>query len=153
MAGVDPWISVEPSTNPAAILGPLPFTQESVTYPIPPGVVPPSATGILVFAWYAIAGQIPEPGWWHFAVSLDNGAQNWFSLMVASASASQNVSPCNSQVFWLPMPIDGALQVTFFNGHPSGGVPGRGRDSRLLPMIFSWRRRQNGSRSHLDSRP
>lgn len=125
MASIAPWIPVEPSSNPAAILGPLPFVPGSVTYEIPPGVVPPSATGILVFAWYAVAGEIPQPGWWHFAVNLEGGTQNWFSLMVAAGTTSQPVSPCNSQVFWLPMPVDGALQVTFFNGQlPSEGCQG-----------------------------
>lgn len=124
MTGVSPWISVEPSTNSAAILGPLPFTPGSVTYAIPASVVPASATGILVFAWYAVWGEIGQPGWWHFAVNLKDGTQNWFSLMVAGAPA-QNVSPCNSQTFWLPMPADGALQVTFFNGQlPVAGCQG-----------------------------
>jgi hypothetical protein len=76
MAGIEPWVSVEPSSNSAAILGPLPFVPGSVTYDIPTSVVPTSATGILVFAWYAIAGEISQPGWWHFAVSLEGGAQN-----------------------------------------------------------------------------
>lgn len=125
MAGIEPWIQVEPSLNPEAILGPLPFVQGSVTYPIPPGVVPPSATGILVFAWYAIAGKIPKRGFWHFEVNLEGGKHNWFSLMVAAANTSQDVSPCNSQAFWLPMPVDGALQVIFLNGAlPAGGCIG-----------------------------
>jgi hypothetical protein len=125
MAGIASWISVEPSSNPAAILGPLPFIPGSVSYQIPAGVVPPSATGILVFAWYAIAGEILQPGWWHCAVNLEGGTQNWFSLMVAAGTASQAVSPCNSQVFWLPMPVDGELQVTFFNGQlPAKGCEG-----------------------------
>jgi hypothetical protein len=125
MAGIAPWIQVEPSSNPAAILGPLPFTQRSVIYPIPPNVVPPSATGILVFAWYAISGVISRNGYWHFVVSLAGGTQNWFSLMVASGNPSQSVSPCNSQAFWLPMPVDGALQVTLFNAQlPAEGCVG-----------------------------
>lgn len=122
MASVSPWIPVEPSTNSAADLGPLPFTAGTVTYDIPTTVVPASATGILVFAWYAIYGQIGRNGWWHFAVNLEDGSRNWFSLMVAAATMSQPVSPCNSQAFWLPMPCDGKLQVTFANGR----LPGAG---------------------------
>jgi hypothetical protein len=42
--------------------------------------------------------------------------------MIAAGTTSQNASPCNSQAFWLPMPVDGALEVTFFNGQlPSAG--------------------------------
>lgn len=125
MPSVEPWISVEPSSNPAAILGTLPFAPGSRTYDIPVTVVPASATGILVFAWYAVFGQISQPGWWHFAVNLEGGTQNWFSLMVGAATTSQDVSPCNSQTFWLPMPSDGKLQVTFFNGQlPPDGCRG-----------------------------
>ncbi|MDQ3281411.1 MAG: hypothetical protein M3Q69_08365 [Acidobacteriota bacterium] len=110
-----PWINVEPSTTPAAMLGELPKTQGSVVYPIPGTVVPPGATGIMVFAWYAVAGTIARPGWWHFAVNTGSGVANWFSLMIAGAGA-QPVTLCNSQEFWLPMPVDGALTVTFFHG-------------------------------------
>jgi hypothetical protein len=113
---IAPWISVEPSTNPAAILGPLPLTQTTVVYPIPPDVVPPTATGIMVFAWYAIDGVIPKIGWWHFGVNTANGTQNWFSLIVAGANGGNAVAASTSQVFWLPMPVDGNLEVTFFNG-------------------------------------
>jgi hypothetical protein len=116
MTSVAPWISVEPSSIPAAILGPLPIAPGSVAYDLPTSVVPASATGILVFAWYAVFGRISRPGWWHFGVNLEGGAQNWFSLMVAGATLSAEVSACNSQTFWLPMPADGKLQVTFFNG-------------------------------------
>jgi hypothetical protein len=125
MPGIAPWISVEPSSNPAAILGPLPFVAGSITYDIPTSVVPSSATGILVFAWYAIEGEINQLGWWHFAVNLEGGTQNWFSLMVAAETSSQNVSLCNSQAFWLPMPVDRALQVTLFKAQlPAEGCEG-----------------------------
>ncbi|HVR41597.1 MAG TPA: hypothetical protein VMU84_21050 [Thermoanaerobaculia bacterium] len=126
MSSIDPWVSVEPSTIPAAILGPLPFVPGSVTYAIPADVVPSSANGILVFAWYAITGAINQNGWWHFTVNVAGGAQNWFSLMVAAGLASQIASPCNSQAFWLPMPVDGNLEVTLFNGQlpPAGQCEG-----------------------------
>jgi len=113
---IAPWVSVEPTTRPAAILGDLPLTQTSVVYPIPDRVVPSTATGILVFAWYAAAGPIPKPGWWHFAVNVGDGKQNWFSLLIAGVNPAVEVTPCNSQAFWLPMPVDCRLTVTFFNG-------------------------------------
>jgi hypothetical protein len=118
---IAPWINVEPSAHPAAILGELPQTQGSVVYPIPDSVVPPGATGIMVFAWYAAAGPIPRPGWWHFAVNIGGGNENWFSLIIGAAGP-QPATPCNSQVFWLPMPVDGALTVTFYNGELSPGT-------------------------------
>ncbi|HYR07097.1 MAG TPA: hypothetical protein VEQ60_05000 [Longimicrobium sp.] len=123
---VAPWISVEPSTTPAAILGPLPWVPGSVTYDVPASVVPQSASGILVFAWYALFGRIGQPGWWHFAVNVEGGTQNWFSLLVGAATTAHDVSPCNSQAFWLPMPIDRKLEVTFFNGQlpPESGCQG-----------------------------
>lgn len=124
MTSVSPWVSVEPSTNPAAILGPLPATLGSVTYPIPESVIPATAAGILVFAWYAVYGQATD-GWWHFAVNLEGGTQNWFSLMLGAATPSQTLSACNSQTFWLPMPVDGNLEVTLFNGQlPADGFQG-----------------------------
>jgi hypothetical protein len=113
---VEPWIAVEPATQPAAILGPLPLTQGSVVYPIPDFVVPPNATGILVFAWYSVSGPVPQSGWWHCAVNAGNGMQNWFSMMIAAVDPEQPVTLCNSQVFWLPMPVDGLLTVTFGEG-------------------------------------
>jgi hypothetical protein len=126
MSPVAPWISVEPSSVPAAILGPLPMAPGSVSYDIPTRVVPASATGILVFATYAVFGRISRNGWWHFAVNLADGGQNWFSLMIAAATTSHDVSACNSQTFWLPMPCDGKLNVTFFNGQlpPDSGFTG-----------------------------
>ena len=116
MAVIAPWISVEPANQPAAILGKLPFAQGSVAYEIPTCVVPSTATGILVFAWYAVAGPVAAPGYWHFAVNVGGGAQNWFSLLIAGGNTTQEMTPCNSQAFWLPMPIDGLLTVTFFHG-------------------------------------
>jgi hypothetical protein len=47
MPGIDPWVSVAPATNPDAILGKLPMTQGSVTFPISASVVLANATGIL----------------------------------------------------------------------------------------------------------
>jgi hypothetical protein len=124
MAFVEPWIPVEPSDNPAAILGPLPFEPRTVTYPIPPSVVPPEATGILVFAWCAVSGPI-ETGWWHIGVNTGEGLNDWFSLLIGTAAPGREVAVCNSQVFWLPMPVDGAVEVTFYRGVlPPGGCAG-----------------------------
>ncbi len=106
-----PWIPVEPSTTPAAILGPLPFKRGSVTLPIPRSVVPSSAGGILVFAWAALSGKNPPLAYWHFAARLPDGTGDWFSLLVAGDPTGQSVS-CNSQAFWLPMPADGNLVVS-----------------------------------------
>ena len=113
MFRVAPWISVEPSKNPAAILGPLPFTRGSLTFSIPDTVVPTSATGILVFAWAALAGKNAPLAYWHFSTLLADGSRNWFSLLVAGDPSGQSVT-CNSQAFWLPAPTDGTLTVTLF---------------------------------------
>jgi hypothetical protein len=120
VSGVAPWIPVEPSTNPQAILGPLPFTQGSVSYTIPSDVVPDNATGILVFAWTALTGVNPGKAWWHFAVNVGDGTQNWFSMLVAGDPSGVTVTS-SSQVFWLPFPSDRQLEVTLFaNDLPSG---------------------------------
>jgi hypothetical protein len=113
---IAPWVSVEPATNPAAILGLLPLSPGTFVYEIPAGVVPPSATGILVFAYYAVATPVVAPGWWHFIVNVGGGQQNWFSLLIAGGNTTQTVTACNSPEFWLPMPVDGLLTVTFFHG-------------------------------------
>jgi len=110
---VAPWISVEPNKIPAAILGPLPFKRGSVTLAIPGAAVPATATGILVFAWAALSGKNAPLAYWHFASTLADGSQNWFSLLVAGDTNGQSVS-CNSQAFWLPQPADGKLIVTLF---------------------------------------
>ena len=106
-----PWIPVEPSTQPAAILGPLPFKRGSVTLPIPPSVVPANAGGIRVFAWAALNGKNPTLAYWHVASPLPDGASDWFSLLVAGDPTARSVT-CNSQAFWLPMPADGRLTVS-----------------------------------------
>ena len=72
MTGVAPWVPVEPTTNPAAILGPLPFDLGSVSMPIPTSVVPAGATGILVFAWAVLSGVNSALAYWHFASRLAN---------------------------------------------------------------------------------
>jgi hypothetical protein len=108
---VAPWISVEPNKTPAAILGPLPFKRGSVTFAIPRTVVPSSATGILVFAWVALSGKNAALAYWHFASTLADGSQNWFSMLVAGDPSGQSVA-CNSQAFWLPRPSNGNLSVT-----------------------------------------
>jgi hypothetical protein len=110
---VAPWISVEPNKNSAAILGPLPFNRGSVIYSIPTSVVPPSATGILVFAWAALSGKNAPLAYWHFSTLLADGSRNWFSLLVAGDPSGQSVTS-NSQAFWLPAPVDGKLTVTLF---------------------------------------
>src|ERR1035437_142391 len=70
MTGVAPWVPVEPTTNPAAILGPLPFDLGSVSMPIPTSVVPAGATGILVFACAVLSGVTSAPPYCHFASRL-----------------------------------------------------------------------------------
>lgn len=135
MNGVSPWISVEPSTNPQAILGPLPFTRGSVTYTIPEAVVPDEASGILVFAWTALAGMNPGKAWWHFAVNVNGGMQNWFSMLVAGDPTGGTVQS-SSQVFWLPFPSDRQLEVTLFaNDLPSGRNDGGVEIHGFLPWM------------------
>jgi hypothetical protein len=111
MVAVAPWTSVEPSQNPAAILGVLPFLQGTVTYAIPASVVPDRATGILVFAWAALAGVNADLAWWHFAVNIDDRVQNWFAL-IAAGDPQGGRTAANSQAFWLPFPSDRTLHVT-----------------------------------------
>lgn len=113
MNGVTPWISVEPSTNPAAILGTLPFAQGTATFTIPTTVVPDSATGILVFAWAALAGVNADLAYWHFAINIDSVVQNWFSMLIAGDPSGASVNS-SSQEFWLPFPADRSLSVTLF---------------------------------------
>lgn len=119
MACVAPWISVEPSTNPDALLGNLPLTQGTVTFAIPQSVVPDGATGILVFAWASLSGVNPSVAWWHVGVPVNATAQNWFSLLIAGDPKGTSVT-VNSQAFWLPMPANRSLSVTLFvNDLPS----------------------------------
>jgi len=114
-----PWISVEPNTNPRAILGKLPFVQGRATFAIPASVVPDGATGILVFAWASLTGINPSFAFWHFGVSVGADAQNWFSLIIAGDPSGNSVT-VNSQAFWLPFPADRTLSVTLFaNDLPS----------------------------------
>ena len=129
MPRVASWISVEPSANPAAILGPLPFVGGEKVYPLPASVVPPNAEGILIFAWAALAGvntsltggKAPL-AYWHFASALPDGSHNWFSLIVAGNSVAGGGVQCNSQAFWLPMPRDRCLRVTLTGGPLSSPV-------------------------------
>lgn len=111
MHRIAPWIPVEPSTVPAAILGPLPFKRGAVKLPIPRSVVPATAGGILVFAWAALSGKNPPLAYWHVTAGLADGTGDWFSLLVAGDPTGQSIS-CNSQAFWLPMPDDGSLVVS-----------------------------------------
>lgn len=112
ITGIAPWISVYPADIPAAILGNLPMTEETVSYPIPSSVVPVDATGILVFAWCSITGLNPGAGYWHVSVNVPNGGANFFSLMVVGAPHLERSTLFNSQAFWLPMPSDGNINVT-----------------------------------------
>jgi len=112
MPDIPAWVSVYPTDNPAAILGKLPMRPGTVTFPIPTSVVPSDATGILVFAWCAITGKNVGAGYWHMAVNIPDGAQNFFSLMVVGSAGAESATVFNSQAFWLPMPTDGALSVT-----------------------------------------
>jgi hypothetical protein len=110
---VAPWISVEPNKTPAAILGPLPFKRETVALAIPRTVVPANAGGILIFAWVGLSGKNAPFAYWHFASTLADGSQNWFSMLIAGDTTGQSVTS-NSQAFWLPQPADGKLIVTLF---------------------------------------
>jgi hypothetical protein len=110
VSAVRPWIAVEPSTNPNAILGSVPFARASATFIIPADVVPPDATGILVFIWATLAGDNASLAYWHAAVNVDGGGQNWFSLLIAADAAGNTT--VNSQEFWLPAPTDGLLTVS-----------------------------------------
>ena len=117
---VAPWISVSPASNPAAELGNLPFALGSVALPVPPSVVPRDATGILVFSWAILRGVNATAAYWHLSVaSADCGPINWFSLLIAGDPAGSSVT-CNSQAFWLPMPVDGNVVATLYaNDLPS----------------------------------
>lgn len=119
MPGIAPWVAVEPNKNSAAILGVLPFRQGSVTFKIPTTVVPVGATGILVFAWAILTGENAPFAYWHFISLAGAQRRNWFSLLVAGDPAGQSIT-CNSEAFWLPMPVDRNLTVTLFaNDLPS----------------------------------
>jgi hypothetical protein len=86
--------------------------QGTVSFALPTSVVPATATGILVFAWCAIRGENSGAGYWHVAVNVPGGIQNWFSLMVVGSPTAERVTVFNSQAFWLPMPTDGVVRVT-----------------------------------------
>jgi hypothetical protein len=115
MDRITPWVSVEPLRTPRAILGPLPMVPGvATTFAIPLTVVPAHAAGILVFAWASIAGvNVGGVSFWHLAVNVAAGRQNFFSLLV-EGRAQAGASCVNSQAFWLPMPPDAKLQVTLF---------------------------------------
>ena len=110
MSGVGPWIAVQPGDNRAAILGNLPMKSGVVSrFKIPLSVVPASATGILVFAWVGITSQQAGGTYWHVAVGVPGGGENFFSLLVKYTSGG---SATNSQAFWLPMPADRIVRAT-----------------------------------------
>ncbi|MBI3568171.1 MAG: hypothetical protein HY084_08230 [Gemmatimonadetes bacterium] len=125
MSRVAPWVAVEPSTTPAAILGNLPMTQGSVSFPLPASVVPAGASGLLLFAWASLAGKNPSLAYWHVASTLPDGSQDWFSLLVAGDPSGRGVV-CNSQAFWLPPSASGAITVSLhLNDLPSPGNQGQ----------------------------
>ena len=107
---IGPWIAVQPSQKPAAILGKLP-TQSGVThrFKIPVSVVPDGAAGILVFAWIGISGASGGGSYWHVEVGVPGGGVNFFSLLVSCSSGG---AATNSQAFWLPMPADRIVRAT-----------------------------------------
>ena len=111
MAGIAPWVSVEPNKNSAAILGNLPFRQGSVTFRIPTTVAPMGATGILVFAWVILTSENSPFAYWHFVSRAGLQRLNWFSMLIAGNPTG---TTSNSQAFWLPMPTDRNLGVTLF---------------------------------------
>ena len=119
-----PWIAVQPREKPGAILGNLPM-KSGVThrFKIPVSVVP-SATGILVFAWVGITAARPGVCYWHVAVGVPGGANDFFSLLV---SCSSGIMASNSQAFWLPMPADRIVHATM----TGGAVPDSGSDGEV----------------------
>lgn len=123
---VSPWVAVSPASNPDAILGSLPMALGTTTYDLPTSVVPADATGILVFVWCAISGANSGGGYWHTAVNVGDGTQNWFSLLAVGTRQTERVVLFNSQAFWLPMPSDGKVSVTLagssFPGNNKGQV-------------------------------
>lgn len=120
MYRIAPWIAFEPTSSNGGILGSLPLKPGSVTFSIPDSVVPSGAGGILVFAWARLSGLNPKVAYWHVGATVAGGTQDWFSLLVASDPVNQTFV-CNSQAFWLPMPVDGQLTVTLFVPVPRPG--------------------------------
>jgi len=125
MAAISPWIAVSPAGNPDAILGNLPMAVGTVTYDLPTSVVPADATGILVFVWCAISGANSGGGYWHTAVTLADGSQNWFSLLAVGTQQAERVVLFNSQAFWLPMPDDAKVSVTLAGSSFPGSNKGQ----------------------------
>ena len=107
-----PWIAVQPRQHPAAILGNMPM-RSGVThrFKIPVNVVPSGATGILVFAWVGVSAAAAGVYFWHVAVGIPGGSNDFFSLLVRCSSGG---SATNSQAFWLPMPSDRFVHATLF---------------------------------------
>lgn len=122
---VSPWVAVSPATHPDAILGGLPMAVGTATYDLPTSVVPADATGILVFVWCAISGANSGGGYWHTAVNLGDGSQNWFSLLAVGTPQTERVVLFNSQAFWLPMPSDGKVSVTLAGSSFAGNNKGQ----------------------------
>jgi hypothetical protein len=122
---VTPWVAVSPASNPDAILGGLPLAVGTATYDLPTSVVPADATGILVFVWCAISGTNSGGGYWHTAVNVGDGTQNWFSLLAVGTPQGASAVAFNSQAFWLPMPIDSKVSVTLAGSGFSGGSKGQ----------------------------
>ena len=125
MTEITPWVAVYPAENSAAILGNLPMTIGTASYSLPSSVVPPDATGILVFAWCAITGDNPGAGYWHVSVNLPGGGENFFSLMAVGAPQIERATIFNSQAFWLPMPADGFVYVTLGGANFPGNNVGQ----------------------------
>ena len=89
-----------------------------MTFRLPTSVVPTGSSGILVFAWVVLSGQNPPFAYWHFGVNAGAAKPDWFSMLIA-ADPKGSVT-CNSQAFWLPMPVDGNVTVSlFYNDLPS----------------------------------
>lgn len=102
-----PWTPLQP----VIILGDLPMKAGTVTYALPTELREAGATGLLVFAWCALVGGNRVSGYWHVAAEVAPGVPNFFSLM-GVGGADPTGTAFNSQAFWLPMPVDGALSVT-----------------------------------------
>jgi hypothetical protein len=108
-----PWIPVEPARDRRAILGTLPvIAGTSVQYPLPAGLVPPDACRLLAFIWARVQGPAPTAMYWHVSVTVGDALQNWFSLLVPGDPTRGSVTG-GSQAFWVPMPVDQAVTVSF----------------------------------------
>jgi hypothetical protein len=72
----------------------------------------------------AILGALPMAtgSIWHFTVDTKIGSRNWFSMLVVGNPTPTDTVADNSQAFRLPMPADGALEVTLMGSPLTSGM-------------------------------